>query len=249
MRMMSSPAVQQTVDDFLSTDAIPLGPEFDCPYLPERKAQFRCFLAGELEPEVYHALMDRRFRRSGNLLYQPNCPACSECRQLRVPVADFRQTKSQRRIWRRNRDIRAKVIKPQLDEEKWRLYSRYLKHQHDGTMSDEYDALHSFLFCSPVRSVEFDYYLDDRLIGVSIADRSEYVLSSVYLFFDPDYADRSLGTFSALWELDHCRRSNIQYYYFGFYISDCTKMSYKARFGPHEILSSDNQWIRQDATA
>ena len=129
---MSSPATQQTVDDFLSTDAIPLGPEFDCPYLPERKAQFRCFLAGELEPEIYHALMDRRFRRSGNLLYQPNCPACDECRQLRVPVAGFKQTKSQRRVWHRNRDLRAEVIKPQLDEQKWRLYSRYLKHQHDG---------------------------------------------------------------------------------------------------------------------
>ena len=248
MRLMSSPATQQTVDDFLNTDAVPLGPEFDCPYLPGRKAQFRCFLAGELEPEIYHALMDRSFRRSGNLLYQPNCPTCSECRQLRVPVASFRPTKSLRRIWHRNRDIRAKLIKPQLDQEKWRLYSRYLEYQHDGTMSDEYDALHTFLFCSPVRSVEFDYYLDDRLIGVSIADQSEDVLSSVYMFFDPDYADRSLGTFSALWELDHCRRAGIQYYYLGFYIKNCTKMSYKARFGPHELLDSDNQWTRQDAT-
>jgi arginine-tRNA-protein transferase len=225
---MSNPATQKSIDDLLDSDAVPLGPEFDCPYLPPRKAQFRCFLAGELEPEIYHALMDRRFRRSGNLLYQPNCPACSECRQLRVPVAEFKPTKSQRRIWHRNRDIRAKLIKPQLTDEKWRLYSRYLEYQHDGTMSDEYNDLRSFLFSSPVRSVEFDYYLGERLVGVSIADESQAVLSSVYMFFDPDHADRSLGTFSALWELDHCRRSNIHYYYLGFYIRNCTKMSYKA---------------------
>ncbi len=247
MNIMSNPATQQVVDDFLKTGAIPLGPEFDCPYLIGRRARQRCFIADEIDPEIYQALMDRRFRRSGNMFYQPSCRGCTECRPLRVPVADFRPSKSQRRIRHLNRDITTEIQEPKLTEQKWRIYSSYLQYQHDGTMSDEYKDLHNFLYTSPVKTIEIDYYLNDRLVGVSIADRSRETLSSVYMYFDPAFAHRSLGTYSVLWEIDYCRKSGILYYYLGFYVKNCNKMSYKAGFHPHQLLSCDNQWLRVNA--
>ena len=61
---MSNSATTQAVDDFLQSGVPPLGPEFDCPYLRGRKAQFRCLVADDLHPEIYHAMMDRGFRRT-----------------------------------------------------------------------------------------------------------------------------------------------------------------------------------------
>ena len=241
---MGDATTRQTVDQFLQCGVVPLGPEFDCPYLPGRRARHRCFCADELNPEVYHALLDRGFRRSGTIFYQPNCPDCNECRQLRLPVAEFQPSKSQRRVKRRNADITVRIDRPRLTDQKHQIYRRYLEFQHDGTMSDSYQSLHTFLYSSPVATLELEYRLGDRLIGVAIADRSADMLSSVYMYFEPAYAARSLGTYSALWEIDYCRQAGIPHYYFGFYIKYCNKMSYKARFQPCEVLNDDGQWVR-----
>lgn len=242
--MMSNTATRQTVDQFLQCGVVPLGAEFDCPYLPSRRARHRCFSAAELNPEVYHALLDRGFRRSGTMFYQPNCPDCNECRQLRLPVADFQPSKSQRRVKRLNADITVEIDRPCLTDQKHQIYRRYLEFQHDGTMSDSYQSLHSFLYSSPVDTLELEYRVGDRLIGVAIADRSADMLSSVYMYFEPACAARSLGTYSALWEIDYCRQAGIPYYYFGFYIKYCNKMSYKAKFQPCEVLDDAGQWVR-----
>ncbi len=243
---MPDPAARQLVDRILETSALPLGPELDCPYLPGRKARHRGFVTDHCDPEVYHALLDRRFRRSGNLFYQPQCPNCRECVQMRIPVGGFRPSKSQRRVWRDNHDLSVTVRSPVLTDEKWRLYARYLEQQHDGTMSAAYDDLERFLYRSPVDSIEFTYHLDGRLIGVAVADRSTSALSSVYMFFDPNLSGRSPGTYSMLWEIDYCRRSDIPYYYVGFYVADCRKMNYKSRFKPHERLTDDLRWVAHD---
>lgn len=233
----------QVVDGVLRSGVIPLGDEHPCPYLPGRTARNRVFTADEVPAEIYHALMDRGFRRSGRLFYQPNCEGCRECRAIRVIAAEFRPSKSQRRIQRINHDIRVRRGRPVLTQQKWRLYQRYLGARHDGAMCDDYESLQQFLYTSPVDTVEFRYYLQDALVGVSIADCSAQALSSVYMYFDPDCSRRSLGMFSVLWEIEHCRRQGLPYYYLGFYIKDCRTMTYKSRFAPHQLLTPEYQWI------
>jgi arginine-tRNA-protein transferase len=56
------------------------------------------------------------------------------------------------------------------------------------------------------------------------------------MYFEPNLSDRSLGTFSALWEIDYCRRNALAYYYLGYYVPGSRTMAYKARFRPGEIL-------------
>jgi arginine-tRNA-protein transferase len=163
--------------------------------------------------------------------------------QLRLGIEEFAPSRSQRRVWRANNDVTGRVGSPDLTSEKWQLYRRYLAHQHDGTMSDNYEDLYNFLYRSPVHTIEVCYELSGRLIGVSLADQSRHSLSSVYMYFDPDHAGRSLGTFSMLWEIDYCRRMIIPYYYLGFYVRNCGKMSYKANFRPHQLLAPDHRWI------
>ncbi len=217
--------------------------EQPCPYLPGRLARSEAYWVDQLAPAMYQKLLARGFRRSGRVIYRPRCRACRECRQMRVPVEQFTPTRSMRRVSKRNEDVVVRLDSLCPDEEKFALYLRYLEHQHDGSMSRTFDSFREFLYESPLPSCEFSYRLGGRLIGVSIADRVPDGLSSVYMFFDPDFAGRSLGTFSIVWELEHCRRERLSYYYLGFFIADSEKMSYKARFAPNQILVGDDRWV------
>lgn len=42
------------------------------------------------------------------------------------------------------------------------------------------------------------YWLDDKLIAVGVVDILPSCISSVYLYYDPDYGFLSLGVYSAL---------------------------------------------------
>jgi arginine-tRNA-protein transferase len=233
----------ETVDAFLEAESLPASPDFECPYLPEKQARIEGFQIDSLDPQMYLGFMDRGFRRSGQLIHRPVCDRCQKCQPIRVPVRRFRATKSQRRILRRNRDLAVTIDEPTLTDEKWRIFVAYLDHQHDQTMSRTRDALADFLYKSPVDTLEICYRAGDQIVAVSILDRCTTALSSVYVYFDPRHARRGPGTYSALWEIEHCRRRGIPYYYLGYYVADCTKMDYKARFRPCEILDESYHWV------
>lgn len=80
--------------------------------------------------------------------------------------------------------------------------------------------------------------LDGKLFAVSVLDLTHECLSSVYLFYDPEYEFLSPGTLCALREIEYTQ--NIQanfdpgfkYYYLGLYFQDCQKSVYKANFKP-----------------
>jgi arginine-tRNA-protein transferase len=231
------------VDLFLDREALPVSPEFPCPYLPGLTARIEAFQPADLDPETFAALMDRGFRRSGQLIYRPVCDGCQACQALRVPVADFRPSRSQRRLRQRNVDLQVSIGLPRLARRKWTLYCDYLDSQHDDTMSREWDDFTDFLYDSPIDTLEILYQVGDDPLAVSIVDRSSCTLNSVYVFFDPGHRRRGLGTYSALWEIDYCRRSGIAYYYLGFWVPGCSKMAYKSRFQPCEILDANHTWL------
>lgn len=223
-----------------------LAPEHPCSYFPDRVAQVQAFAANEVDPEIYHYLMDRHFRRSGNVFYKPVCPGCQACIPIRVPVEGFRPSKSQRRNWRANEDLLITEASPRPTEEKYDLFQRYQSEWHDGKMDHGFDEFRTFLYESPVRTVEFEYRQPDgKLLGVGICDLSGSALSSVYFYFDPDYRQRGLGTFGALYEIERARAGDIAHYYLGYWITGCAAMEYKARFQPYEWLSPDGKWMPQ----
>lgn len=219
-----------------------VSPEHPCPYLPGRQSRSEAYLADGLTGAMYEGLMALGFRRSGRVVYRPVCRACCACQQLRVPVDRFRPTRSMRRVWRANHDVTVVVGPPECKPNRAQLFRRYLDHQHDSAMSRTMEALREFLYDSPIQTLEFAYYASDKLLAVSIADVCPNGLSSVYVFFEPDESKRSLGTYSALWEIDYCRRHRLAYYYLGFYVANCATMSYKARFRPNEVLVAPGRW-------
>jgi len=164
-----------------------------------------------------------------------------------VPVETFRMTRSQRRVWRRNRDISVTLEEPsEPTPDKHRLFISYVLAQHDGQMPHDYDDFVRFLYDSPTETREFVYRLEGRVVGLSLVDHCPDALSSVYMYYDPAVARRSLGTFSILWEIEFCRRYGISHYYLGYHVAGSPKMEYKARFGPHELLDDAFRWNRGD---
>lgn len=222
---------------------LPPGPPHPCPYLPQKTARERGFRADHLPAELYHDLMDRGFRRSGDVFYAPDCEGCSACVPLRVPVATFEPSRSQRRAMRRNRDVQTNVAMPVFSAEKLQMYRRYLAHQHprrpdDPTPEATAEDFRRSLYTEVVTTVEVTYRLGERLIAASLLDVSPRSLSAVYHYYDPDHAQRSLGVFSALTEIELARKVSVPHYYLGYWIAEAPTMSYKANFGPHEVLRS-----------
>ncbi|XP_011303290.1 arginyl-tRNA--protein transferase 1 isoform X2 [Fopius arisanus] len=85
------------------------------------------------------------------------------------------------------------------------------------------------------------YRLNGKLIAVGVIDILPYCVSSVYLFYDPEYSFLSLGTFSSLIEVRLVRElyksaSDLKYYYMGYYIHEIPKMRYKAKMTPSFLL-------------
>ncbi|HUN80106.1 MAG TPA: arginyltransferase [Phycisphaerae bacterium] len=220
------------------------GPAHPCSYLPDRTAINEFTVAGRLSGAEYHALMDRGFRRSGDVVYRPACPGCRECIPIRVPVGDFAPSRSHRRVLRKNRDVEITVASPRLSDEKWQVYASYLAAMHDGTMSDDREGLEEFLYQSPTSTLEMVYRIEGKVVAAGIVDVCPEALSSVYFYFDPLHARRSLGIFGALKEIEECRRRQIPYWYIGYYIRDCRRMNYKAQFQPCELLDENGHWRR-----
>jgi leucyl-tRNA---protein transferase len=215
-----------------------------CPYLPDRQASLRAFRIQRLEGDLYHQFMDASFRRSGQFIYQPVCVGCRSCIPIRVNVRAFKPNKSQRRCWRQNQDLRIEITKPDCSDEKFELYQRYLAGWH-GQRDAPLDkvGLQSFLYSSPVDTLEFSYRDEGgRLLAIGICDVCTLSLSSVYYFFDPAHAQRGLGNFGVLKELQFARDRGIGYYYLGYWVQNSPAMSYKANFRPHELLGPDNKW-------
>jgi arginine-tRNA-protein transferase len=218
-------------------------PEHPCSYFPDRVARTRAFWAPAIPGELYHRFMDAGFRRSGRVVYQPICGRCRACVPLRVPVSGFTPNKTQRRCWRKNQDLTVTLAIPEPTEEKHQLYAQYRRHWHGSDEGADWQGFASFLYDSPAETIEICYRDSaGKLLGVGICDVCTQSLSSVYFYFDPAEASRSLGTFSAMWEIDWAKRNDIPYYYLGYWVSGCGAMEYKANFKPFELLGTDGVW-------
>src|SRR5689334_18146152 len=87
----------------------------ECPYLPGEKARLPLRMPLEpVSPPKFDALLAEGDRRFGPFLYRTTCPECHACEAIRVPVARFAPTRSQRRVLRKNPDVAVELAKPTI---------------------------------------------------------------------------------------------------------------------------------------
>lgn len=219
-----------------------------CPYLPDRYAMNLlvdpCF---RMTGELYSRLLNSGFRRSGSDVYRPHCKSCSACISTRIPVADFRPDRSQRRNLKRNADLRVvinrdHVFRPGYDT----LYRHYISSRHagGGMDSDSTDTFAGFLLTKWCRTALVEFYDNEDLLAVAAVDELGSGLSSVYTFFEPEQGgQRGLGTFAVLWQIQYAQEHGLPFVYPGYWIRESSKMAYKTRFQPIEGLV-DGRWTK-----
>ena len=221
-------------------------PKHPCSYLSRNNAQTLFFDPRRIiTSDIYQALTEQGFRRSGSHLYRPHCKGCSACISTRIPVNEFKARRSQRRIIKRNVDLEVRYEDAAFTQRHYNLYQRYISLRHaDGDMYPaSEDQYRSFLLSSWSNSFFLSLYEGERLLSVAVTDKQKHGLSAIYTFFEPNADHRSLGVLSILQQINLCRLWQLPYLYLGYWIRDCQKMAYKTQYQPIELYV-DNQWLR-----
>jgi arginyl-tRNA---protein transferase len=154
----------------------------------------------------------------------------------------------------KKRNFEIKFEKAKFDQEAFNMYQKYCKDIHEKEKEDkkgytdflclqslEYKTLESQGKKLDLGCYHMKYYIDGKFVAVGVVDITQYTLSSVYFFYDPEYKNLSLGVVGGIKEIEYVKEMNkyfpeFKYYYLGYYIHDNKKMLYKGDYEPAQLL-------------
>jgi arginine-tRNA-protein transferase len=221
-----------------------------CPYL-EGQFERKVFthLVGDKAPEMNDLLTQGGFRRSQNIAYRPACESCRACVSVRILAQEFEPSRNMRRVTQHNADLVGAMHDAQPSTEQYSLFRAYLDARHRrGGMSDMTVLDYAMMVEDThvdTKIIEYrrrgpDTFITGKgqgeLIAVALTDKMADGLSMVYSYFNPDFEDRSLGTFMILDHIARAKAMGLPHVYLGYWVNGSRKMSYKMRFMPQEHL-------------
>lgn len=200
-------------------------------------------------PALMDGLWARGWRHFGSDFFRYSITAdergsLQTIQPLRLPLADFRMSKSQRRVLRKNEDVEVRIVPAVVDDAREALF---LRHRSRFT-SNIPDSLRTFMpadqpHAEPCECLSVEVREAGRLIAVSYMDVGAVAVSSVYAMFEPGAAWRSLGTFTMLEEIRWAAEHGKRWLYPGYATAQPSHYDYKKSFRPLECFDWRGNWV------
>ena len=229
----------------------------DCSYFEDQISDIRYKYMFSCPPSSYQEMLERGWRRFGKMHFVPECRSCTKCISMRIDVANYKFSKSENRVIKKNRDTKLYIRPPSMTMEHLELYDKYHEFMNEKKNwpyspieANEYSK--SYVEAKEDYAKEFLYMKDNELIGVALVDILPNAMSSIYCYYDHDYADLSIGKFSILAQIKIAKEMNIPYIYLGYWIKDHFSMGYKEAYKPFEVLinrpslDEETQWVKYE---
>lgn len=204
------------------------------------------FYASDVTPEQTDALLAEGWRHFGAHFYRYNLGFyrydIRSVYALRVNLDKFSFSKNQRRVLKRNQDLRT-VIRPiEVTGEKEELFERHRERFEYGAPDSLYDFLSYEPATVPCEGLEACAYRGDELLAAAFFDVGRESISSVYAMFAPEETRRSLGIFTMLLEIRYAIEHGKKFYYHGYAYEGNSFYDYKKRFRALESYDWKNDW-------
>jgi arginyl-tRNA--protein-N-Asp/Glu arginylyltransferase len=213
----------------------------DCSYFDDKLSDTRYKIQHNCDANTAHSQLIRGWRRFGKMSFVPECIDCDKCVSMRIDVKKYHYSKSEKRVFNKNKNTEVFIQEPSVSYEHLDLYAKYHKHMRDkkGWNYKEINAVEyyrSYVDGHQNYGKEILYMIDGKLVGVALCDFFSEGISSVYCYYDHDYEHLSLGKFSILAQIQLAKNNDIPYIYLGYWIKDHFSMGYKEAYKPFEYL-------------
>jgi arginine-tRNA-protein transferase len=213
-----------------------------CSYLDAKEQTTHYKIINACTAETTQELVERGYRRFGKMYFRPVCEDCNECQSIKIDVENYSFSKSEKRVIKKGKDVLTYTQTPILSQEHLNLFEKYHLFMHEKkdwnyspTTAEHY--YNSFVTGHEDYGYEVLYYYEDKLIGVDLIDILEDGISSIYFYYDPEYAYLSLGKLSLLRQITLAKEYKKKWIYLGYYVEECDSLNYKAQYKPFVTLT------------
>ena len=186
--------------------------EDKCSYLKDKTQTTHYKVIQNASAKSCQELIERGFRRFGKMYFRPICVGCNECQSIKIDVANYNFSKSERRVLKKAAHIKTYIQKPTLTQEHLNLFAKYHSFMHEKKGWDYNETTPEHYYDSFVSGHEdFGYevlYFDEgKLIGVDLVDILEDGISIFYLPFVQTLSDltENISLVRDLYNQDHSK--------------------------------------------
>jgi len=213
----------------------------NCSYLANKEQTTHYKIIQNCSVNSCQELVERGFRRFGTMYFRPICAECQECQSIKIDVQNYHFSKSARRVMRKAAHLKTYIQTPTLTQEHLNLFEKYHLHMqekkewnYNETTAEHY--YNSFVAGHEDFGYEVLYFDEGKLIAVDLIDVLVDGVSSIYFYYDPEYAHLSLGKFSLYNQIKYAQKAKQKWIYLGYYVEECPSLSYKAEYTPYLTL-------------
>lgn len=215
--------------------------ETSCSYIEGCRTRMEYKYIQYASKELNQTLVERGWRRFGHYYSRPQCAQCRACLSLRIDAQKYVFSHAAKRTFKKAANIRYVIQSPSISNEHLELYDKYHRYMEQKRGWQYYylkpQSYHE-LYVSGAHDFgkEILYFHEDQLIGVDLVDFLEDGISSIYFYYDPDFAHLSLGRLSIYEQIILAKEYDLDWIYLGYYVEKCPSLKYKAMYQPYQIL-------------